>query len=113
MTMSSKSVGFVRVNRWKRKAFDQRRKDCYYEALASSRHNIDLVSDEVNMKPEKLTKTPGNVRVDASTMKMKKLYLESTCEDDDSHFPSSSRVSDALTGTNRTPYHVREPIEND
>ena len=30
-----------------------------------------------------------------------------------SHFPSSSRVSDVFTETNGTSYQVREPIEND
>ena len=29
------------------------------------------------------------------------------------NFPSSSRVSDALAGADRTSYQVREPIEND
>ena len=42
---------------------------------------------------------------------MRKWYLEPTREDDDSHFPSSSRVSDALTGADRTSYQV--PIEDD
>ena len=46
-------------------------------------------------------------------MKMKKWHLEPTREDDDPHFPSSSRVIDALTGADRTSYQVREPIEND
>ena len=73
----------------------------YYEALKFSRHNIDLVFDEENMKPEKLTKAPENAGIDPSTMR-----------DDDPHFPSSSRVSDVFTGTDRTSYQVREPIEN-
>ena len=46
-------------------------------------------------------------------MKMKKWLLEQTREDDDPHYPSSSRVSVALTGADRTSYQVREPIEND
>ena len=31
---------------------NQRREDFYYDALGSSRHNIDLVFDEENMEPE-------------------------------------------------------------
>ena len=65
------------------------------------------------MKPEKLTKAPENAGIDPSTMKMNKWHLEPTREDDDPHFPSSSRVIDALTGADRTSYQVREPIEND
>ena len=40
-------------------------------------------------------------------MRVSKRYRESTREDDDSH----SRVSDVGTGTNRSSYQVREPIE--
>ena len=56
------------------------------------------VFDEETVRPEKLTKAPENAGIDPSTMKMKKWHLEPTREDDDPHFPSSSRVSDALTG---------------
>ena len=42
---------------------------------------------------------------------MRKWYLAPTREDDDPHFPSSSRVSDALTGADWTSYQVR--IEDD
>ena len=44
---------------------------------------------------------------------MSKWYQEPTREDDDSHSSSSSRVSDVFTGTSRTSYQEREPIEND
>ena len=46
-------------------------------------------------------------------MRVSKWYKEPTREDDDPHFPSPSRVSDVFTGTNRTSYQEREPIEND
>ena len=46
-------------------------------------------------------------------MKMKTWYQEPTRESDDSQLPSSSRVSDALSGTDRKSYQVREPIEDD
>ena len=42
---------------------------------------------------------------------MEKWYLEPTREEDDPHFPSSSRVRDALSGADRTSNHV--PIEDD
>ena len=42
---SSKPIGVGRVNRWTRKAVDQRRENFYDEALAFSRRNIDLVFD--------------------------------------------------------------------
>ena len=58
---SLKPSGVERVNSWTRKA-DQRREDCYYEALAFSRHSIDLELDEQNMKPEKATKAPEKCR---------------------------------------------------
>ena len=46
-------------------------------------------------------------------MRVSTWYQEPTREDDDPHLPSSSRVRDVFTGTNRTSYQVREPIEND
>ena len=56
MTMAPlKQSGVERVNRWTRNA-DQRHEDCYYEALAFSRHSIDLELDEENVRPEKATK---------------------------------------------------------
>ena len=109
---SSKPIGVCRVNRWTKNA-DQRREDYYYDALVFSRHNIDLVFDEENMEPEKLEKAPKNAGIDPSTMRVSKCYRESTREDDDLHLSSSSRVSDVITGTNRSSYQVREPIEND
>ena len=68
---------------------------------------------EENIKPEKHTKAPENADIDQNNMKMKKRYLEPTCEDDDPHSPSLSRVSDIFTGVDRASYQVREPIEND
>ena len=43
-----------RVNRWTRNS-EQSRENSYHKALACSRHSIDLVFDEEDMKPEKLT----------------------------------------------------------
>ena len=65
------------------------------------------------MKAERLTKAPENAGIDPSTMKMKTWYQEPTRESDDSQLPSSSRLSDALSGTDRTSYQAREPIEDD
>ena len=65
------------------------------------------------MKPERLTGAPENAGIDPSTMRVSEWYQKSTREDDDSHFSSSSRVSDVFTGTNRTSYQGREPIEGD
>ena len=48
---SSEPTGFRRVNRWTENA-DQRREDYYSGALMFSRHNIDLVFDEANLKPD-------------------------------------------------------------
>ena len=49
---SSEPIGVGRVNRWTRKAVDQRSENFHYEVLAFSGHNIDLLFDEENMKPE-------------------------------------------------------------
>ena len=108
---SSKPVGVRRVNRWTRNA-GQRLEDHYYEALAFFRHNIDLVFDEEKMQPEKLTKAPENAGIDPSTTRVSKWYRELTREDDDPHFPSSTRVSDVVTGTSKPSQLLREPIEN-
>ena len=94
-------------------AVDQRSENFHCEALAFSGHNIDLLFDEENMKPEKLTKASGRTGINRSTVKMKEWYLEPTREDDDLHFPFLRSGSDALTGADRTSYPVREPIEND
>ena len=53
---------------------DGLREDYYYEALAFSRHSINLELDEEIMKPEKATKAPRNSGIDPSTMKMKQWY---------------------------------------
>ena len=111
VTMSSpKPIGVRRMNRRTRNA-DQRREDHYYEALAFSRHNIDFVFDEEKMQPEKLTKAPENAGIDPSTTRVSKWCREFTREDDDPHFPSSTRVSDVVTGTSKPSYLVREPVE--
>ena len=57
---------------------EQLRENFYHEALAVSRHNINLVSDEENMKPERLAKAPENAGIDPSTMRLRKWYQEST-----------------------------------
>ena len=109
---SSKPIGVGRVNRWTRNSA-QRLRNCYFEALALSRYNTDLVFDEENMKSERRTEAPENAGIDQSTMRVSKWYQEPTREDDDPRIPSSSRVSDVFTGTNRTSYQERRPIEND
>ena len=76
-------------------------------------HSINLVFDEENVKPEKLTKAPENAGIDPSTMRVSKWYQGPTREDDDPHFPSSNRVSDIFTGVDRASYQEQEPIEND
>ena len=92
---SSKPIGVDRMNRWTRNSA-QRLENYYYEALAFSRHNIDLVFDEENMKPERLPEAPGNAGIDLSTTIVSKWYQEPTRDDDDSQFSSSSRVSDVF-----------------
>ena len=92
---SSKPIGVRRVNRWTRN-LAQRLEDHYFEALAFSRHNIDLVFDEEKMQPEKLTKAPDNADVDLSSMRGSKWYQESTREDDDPRSPPSRRESDVF-----------------
>ena len=79
------------------------REDYCFEALAFSRHTIDLEFDEETMRPEKAIEAPRNAGIDPSTMKMKQFYQK------------HNRVSDqkAPTGTNRASYHAREPIEDD
>ena len=71
-----------------------------------------MFNDE-NMEPERLSEAPENGGIDPGTMRVSKWYQGTTREDDDSHFSSSSRVSDVFTGTNRTSYQGREPIEDD
>ena len=43
----------------------------YYEALAFSRHRINLELDEESMKPAKATKAPRNAGINPSTMKIR------------------------------------------
>ena len=100
------------MNRWTRNSA-QRLENYYYEVLAFSRHNTDLVFDEESMKPERLTKALEDAGIDPSTMRVSKWYQESTREDDNLHSPSSYRVSDVSIGADRTSYQVREPVEND
>ena len=112
-TMSSSTpIGVGKVNRWTKNSA-QHLENSYYEALAFSQQNIVLVFDEETMKPERLTEAPENASIDPGTMRVSKWYQEPTREDDDSHFSSSSRVSDVFTGTNKTSYQGREPMEDD
>ena len=76
-------------------------KQYYYEALAFSRHNINLVFDEENVKPDRHTKAPENAGIDPSTMRVSTWYQESTHEDDDPHSPPPNRVRDTFTGVDR------------
>ena len=101
VTMSSSAPSGVR-----------RSENFYYALLALSRHNINLVFDEENMKPERHSQAPKNAGIDPSTTKISKWYQESTREDDDPHSPSSNRGSD-LTGAHGISDQVREPIAND
>ena len=109
---SSKPIVVGRVNRWTKNSAERRENFCY-ESLAFSRHNIELVFDEEIMKPERLTEAPENFRIDPGTMRVSKWNQAPTREDDDSHVSSSSRAGDVVTGTNRTSYREREPIEDD
>ena len=59
------------------------------------------------------TKAPANAGIDLTTMRVSKWYRKSTRKDDDSHSPSTTRVSDVVTGTSKSSYQAREPIEND
>ena len=90
---SSKPIGVGRVNRWTRNSAE-RLENYFYEALALSRHNTNLVFDEESMNPERPTEALENAGIDPSTMRVSKWYQETTREDDDSHFSSSSRVRD-------------------
>ena len=90
--MSSSAPSCVRrVNRWTLRG-EQPRENFYYEALAFSRHNINLTFDEENMKPEKTQKRLKNAGIGPSTMRVSEWYQESTHASDDPH----SRVSDVL-----------------
>ena len=94
---------------------DQVREDHYYEALALSRHSINLEPGEEFMKPEKATMAPGNSGVDPSTMKMKQWYQGQDRLSDESQWQlPSNRMSGkkAPTGTDGA-YQARGPIEGD
>ena len=95
---------------------DRLREDYYYEALAFSRHSINLELDEEIMKPEKATKAQRNSGIDPSTMKMMQWYQGQDRLSDKSKWQlPHNRVSDkkAPTGTDRASYQTREPIEGD
>ena len=83
---------------------DRHREDYYcYEALAFSRHTINLEFDDETMASEKATEALRNARIDPSAMKMKQWYQ------------GHDRVNDqkAPTGTDRASGQAREPIEDD
>ena len=101
-----------RVNRWTRNS-EQRCENSYHKALAFSGHSIDLVFDEEDMKPEKRTEASKNAGIDPISMRVSPWYQEPFRENDDSHFPSATRVSDAFTGMDRTSYQVPQHMEND
>ena len=64
----------------------QRMENCCYEFLAFSRHSVDLEFDEEAMKPQGLAEALDNAG-----------------------FPSSSRMSDAFTGTDWS-HQARQPF---
>ena len=69
-TMSSSTpIGVGRVNRWTKNSA-QHLENSYYEALAFSQHHIDLVFDEENMKPERITEASENASIDPGTMRV-------------------------------------------
>ena len=63
------------------------------------------------MRRARFREAPEDASTDPSTMRVSQWYQEPAREDDDSHFSFSNRVSDVFTGTNRTSYQEREPIE--
>ena len=74
---SSKPIGVGRVNRWTRNS-PERLENYYYEALAFSQHNIDLVFDEETMKPERLTEAPKIAGIDPEVNFTKKQLAKMT-----------------------------------
>ena len=68
---SSKLIGVRKVNRWTKNSV-KRFENFYYEPLAFSRHNIELVFAEEIMKPERHTEAPENAVNDQDTMKVSK-----------------------------------------
>ena len=95
VTMAVSTPHFVvKSDRW---SLDDDRlpEDNCYEALAFSRHSINLELDEETMKSEKATKTPRNSGIDPSTMKMKQWYQGQDRVSDKSQWQlPSNRVSD-------------------
>ena len=67
--LSSSSTCVGRVNRSTRNATERRREQHYCEALAFSRHSINVVFDEESMKPDRLTEAPENASFYPSTMR--------------------------------------------
>ena len=105
----------VKLDRWSLDD-DRLREDCYYEAVAFSRHSINLKLNEEIMKPEKATEAPRNAGIDSSTMKMKQWYQGQDRVSDKSQWQwPLVRVSDkkAPTGTDRASCQAREPVEDD
>ena len=87
---------------------DRLREDYKYEALAFSRHSINLELEEEIMMPEKATKAPRNSGIDPSTMRMEQWYQGKDCLSDKSQWQlPSNRVSDkkSPTGTDRESHH--------
>ena len=96
------------MNRWTRNA-DQRREDYYCEALAFSRHNIDLELDEENMKPERLIKAPEIAGINEKWYRNQLAKVMILCV----RLQVARAIQRAPSGTDRTEYEVREPIEDD
>ena len=99
-----------------RLSLDRLCEDYHYEALAFSRHSINLELDEEIMKPEKATKAPINSRINPNTMTMRQWHQGQDRLSDKSQWQlPSNRVSDrkAPTGTDRASDQARERIEGD
>ena len=117
VTMStSRTTGVCIINLWLKNSaeHDERIKNYCHESLVFFRHSVDLEFDEEVMKPKRLTEAPDNAGCNPDIMKVSKWYQETTRKgDDDPHFSSSSRMSDASVETDWTPYQVRETGEDD
>ena len=117
VTMStSRTTGVCIINLWLKNSaeHDERIKNYCHESLVFFRHSVDLEFDEEVMKPNRLTEAPDNAGLNPDIMKVSKWYQETTRKgDDDPHFSSSSRMSDASVETDWTSYQVREPGEDD
>ena len=75
-------------------------RDYCYEALAFSRHTIDLEFDDETMRSEKATEAPTNARRDPSTMKMKQWYQKHTRVSDQKGPTGTEQSILPRTGTN-------------